>query len=84
MVEISRSPTLRPLQTPIFNLSPISTGLSIQEEEEPRWASLRASTEIPPGPTAMQTYFFFNSPFSNWESMLLRKQLTFYQPRAWW
>lgn len=59
MVEISRSPTLRPLQTPIFNLSPISTGLSIQEEEEPRWASLRASTEIPPGPTAMQTYFFF-------------------------
>lgn len=60
MVEISRSPPLlRPLQMPIFNLSPKSTSLRVEEEKGTRQASLWASTEISPSPTAMQTFFFF-------------------------
>lgn len=65
--------------TAIVNLFPKSIGLRVQGERnpiglvcEPALRSHRVQVQC--------SHFFFYSPFSNWKRMLLRKQLTFYQP----
>lgn len=85
MVEISRSPVLRPLQLSIFNLFPkISWFKSARgKKRNPIGLVCEPGLRFPPrvNCNAVLFFFFFNSPLSNWKRMLLRKQLTFYQPR---